>query len=99
MERGSGIASKTGGVLVALLFGVGFGAAGAYGVASLASQLRGWWQARDWVAVPAIVMAVELQEHYDDGTTYRVAARYAYEYGGRHHEGTRVGFNTGYDNV
>jgi len=92
--------SKVGAALFALVFALGFGAGGYFGISQLATQLHGWWQARDWQPVPATVLATELKEsHGDDATTYQATARYRYTFQGRGFEGTRVGFTGGFDNV
>jgi hypothetical protein len=92
--------SKVGSALFALVFALGFGAGGYFGISQLATQLCGWWQAREWQPVPATVLATELKEsHSDDATTYQATARYRYTFQGRGFEGTRVGFTSGFDNV
>lgn len=91
--------SKAAGLLVALVFALGFGAGGVAGIASLFGQVNGWWHARSWQPVAAIVTEATLEESYGDTTTYRTAARYRYSFGGEYYEGTRVGFNRGSDNV
>jgi len=50
----------------ALVFALGFGAGGYFGISQLATQLHGWWQARDWQPVPAKVLATELKESHSD---------------------------------
>jgi hypothetical protein len=56
---------------------------------------------QDWVQVPAEVVALELKTNRsDDTTTYRVIARFRYDYNGQHYTGNRVGIaEGGSDNV
>ncbi len=56
---------------------------------------------QDWVQVPAEVVALELKTNRsDDTTTYRVIARFRYDYNGQHYTGNRVGIaDGGSDNV
>lgn len=91
--------SKVAGLLIALVFALGFGAGGAAGVASLFGHVNGWWQARSWQPVAAIVTEATLEESHGDTTTYRATARYRYSFGGTEYEGSRVGFSRGTDNV
>jgi hypothetical protein len=59
------------------------------------------WRMQDWVQVPAAVEALDLQtSDSDDSTTYRVAARFRYDYQGQRYTGERVGIaDGGSDNV
>jgi hypothetical protein len=53
-----------------------------------------------WMEVPVVVHETALVERRgDDSTTYRVTARYTYEVDGRSYEGTRVGLQSGSDNI
>ena len=56
---------------------------------------------RDWVQVPAVVETADLDtNHSDDGTTYKVSARFSYEYNGQRYTGERVGIaDGGGDNI
>ncbi len=65
-----GMKSKAGAALFALIFALGFGAGGAFGIGSLIGQLNGWWQARHWHAVPATVLTADLKTSQGDSTTY-----------------------------
>ncbi len=57
-----------------------------------------WVKARSWVECPCMIESAELHESYNEGsTTYSVAARYRYEYAGRHVTGNRVWIRHGYD--
>ncbi|MBC7982898.1 MAG: DUF3592 domain-containing protein [Candidatus Obscuribacterales bacterium] len=91
--------SKIAAAIFALLFAVGFGAGGAFGILSLAGHLNGWWQARSWQPVAAIVLKTELQESHGDSTTYQVTVHYRYRVNERTYDGTRVGFSRGSDNI
>jgi len=87
-----------GGILFGLLFfavGAGF---------LLLGVIPNLWDAlrmRDWVPVPAEVVAADLESNdSSDSTTYKVTARFAYDYNGRHYSGDRVGIaDGGSDNV
>lgn len=53
-----------------------------------------------WVEAPGVILSSELESKSDsDGTTYRVAIRYRYEWGGREFESDRYNFSTGYPNI
>src|SRR5690606_38069555 len=54
----------------------------------------------DWVQVPATLESVSLNSHRgDDGYTYSVSASYRYRVNGRSYTNTRVGYDTGSDNI
>lgn len=92
--------TRAGAVLLALLFGLGFGLAGVQGgVRPLYGELSGWWQARDFVPVPATVVAARLDRRVAEGTVFQAQAEFAYVVGGRHYRSTRIGFGRGYDNI
>ena len=87
---------------VAVLFGLLFFAVGAGFL--LLSVLPNLWDAlrmRDWVQVPAEVVAVDLKTRDSgDSTTYKVTARFGYDINGHHYSGQRVGIADGAgDNV
>lgn len=87
-------------VIIALLFAIGFGAGGAFGIYHLYSEVNGWWQARSWQPVAATVLATQLQESAtDDGTTYKATALYRYEVNGHRYNSTRVCVSIGSDNL
>jgi len=66
----------------------------------LLSDLYRWQQARSWTAVNAELLHVALQENRsDDSTTWRVQARYRYDYAGRSWESDRVGISDAADNI
>jgi hypothetical protein len=65
-----------------------------FGVLPLARTLSAAWAVRQWVAVPAQVVSVSLDDHWDgEVTTYRVLTRYRYTLQGQTHEATRVGLD------
>ncbi|HEX5784328.1 MAG TPA: DUF3592 domain-containing protein [Burkholderiaceae bacterium] len=73
-----------------------------FGLLPLARTLSAAWAVRQWVAVPAQVVSVALDAHWDgEVTTYRVLTRYRYTHQGQTHEATRVGLetSTGRDNL
>jgi len=93
---------KRGGYRAAVLFGLLFFAVGAGFL--LLSVVPNLWDAlrmRDWVQVPAAVVAVDLETNDSgDRTTYKVTARFEYDYNGQHYSGDRVGIaDGGSDNV
>jgi hypothetical protein len=64
------------------------------------SAVWSWQQMRSWEPVPAEILSVELESHDgDDSTTYRVAARYRYSFGGRSYVGERVAISRFADNI
>ena len=81
------------GYRVASLFGLLFFAVGAGFL--LFSVVPNLWDAlrmRDWVQVPAKVVAVDLETNDSgDSTTYKVTARFEYDYNGHRYSGHRVG--------
>jgi len=59
-----------------------------------------WLRARDFVAVPATLLHVDLETHSTRrGTTDRVHARYGYTFGDQRHESTRVAISESADNI
>ena len=82
------------------LFGMPFLLAGlALSVFYFSGYLK-WWEARSWVEVPCVIDSTELKESRgDDSTTYSVKASYHYDFQGRTHQGERVSFGMGSDNV
>ena len=104
MKHGSVTTSqdRRGGYWAASLFGLLFFAVGAGFL--LLSVIPNLWDAlrmRDWVQVPAKVVAVDLKTNdSDDSTTYKVTARFEYGYKGHHYSSDRVGIaDGGSDNV
>lgn len=85
--------------LFLLLFVIGFGAGGAFGISTLVRHCADGLAARHWQSVTATVVDAKLHESHGDSTTYKVVARYRYEYKGKNYEGTRVGISEGSDNV
>ena len=54
----------------------------------------------DWVQVPATLESVSLKTHRgDDSYTYSVSASYRYSVNGHSYYNTRVGYDTGSDNI
>jgi hypothetical protein len=86
MKKPDSFAGKIGMTIFALLFGGIFMAGGIVaGIAPMITQTSDWWAARSFVAVPAHITALELESSNssDSGTTYRVAATFAYAVDGR----------------
>ncbi len=91
-------ASKSGsGCLV--LFALPFAAVGVGMGVWLCSTLLAYFSARNWVETPAHIIRTELKAQRGKSTTYETTAEYSYEYGGQKYTGTRVGLNSGADNV
>ncbi|MDR7272246.1 hypothetical protein J2X20_004920 [Pelomonas saccharophila] len=96
------VGARVGGLLVSVLFAVGFGWVGLNALGSLTAMLHTAWMARSWQAVPAEVLESRLLTSSDsESTTFAVHARYRYEWAGRSHESTRIGLdgNAGSDNI
>lgn len=97
------LAKRLGMLLFSGLFAAAFGLGGYFaGLQPLAQTLRAALEVRSWHPVAAQVLGTELKRHTSsDGTTYRVHARYRYEFAGRQYEGTRVGLDpeAGADNI
>jgi hypothetical protein len=104
MGRTSGTSTlkRDGGYWAGILFGLLFFAVGAaFLVLSIIPNLWDALRMRDWVQVPAEVVALELKSNNtDDSTTYKVTARFSYAYRGQRYTGNRVGIaDGGSDNV
>lgn len=97
------LVKRLGMLLFSGLFAAAFGLGGYFaGLQPLAQTLRAALEVRSWHPVAAQVLGTELKRHTSsDGTTYRVHARYRYEFAGRQYEGTRVGLDpeAGADNI
>jgi len=94
--------NKRGGRWAGMLFGLAFFGFGA-GVLFI-SVIPNLWDVtrmQDWVEVPADVVALDLESGSSDGsTTYKVVARFRYDYNGHQYTGQRVGIaDGGSDNV
>lgn len=83
-----------------ILFALPFAAAGLL-VGFLAVKMLWFWiEVREWQEVPARIVHTELITNTgDDSTTYKVEARYLYDFRGVTYEGDRVGLSTGSDNI
>lgn len=58
------------------------------------------WAARSWTETPATILEARLELRAgEDHNTYRSAAKYAYTFGGRSYESTKVSFYGGSDNI
>jgi hypothetical protein len=93
------MAKRIGIVVFALVFAIGFGAGGVFGIRNLSNQLDGWWQARSWQSTSATVLDTSLKVTSGEDTLYQVTARYRYLVDGASYEGNRVGFSRGSDSV
>lgn len=102
-EKIDTLGKRLGMLLFSGLFAAAFGLGGYFaGIQPLAQTLRAALEVRSWQPVAAQVLGTELKRHTSsDGTTYRVHARYRYEFAGRQYEGTRVGLDpeAGADNI
>jgi hypothetical protein len=102
MQKRLSVLGKVAQCALALAFGLAFAVAGFLGgISPLAKQLTGYWQARNYIAVPATVADVSLASSHDSdsGTMYRVDAIFRYQMAGRNYTGGRASLNRGYDNV
>jgi hypothetical protein len=83
-----------------MLFALPFAAVGVGTLGWTIWTLAEWRETSGWVAVPARLLHVDLEEHHDDdSTTYETTAAYRYEYGGREYAGSRVAIDSGADNI
>ena len=83
-----------------VLFALPFAGAGLF-VGFLALKMLWLWvDVRDWYQVPTEILEVHLTvSDGEDGDTYKVEARYRYEFDGQIYEGDRVGLSFGSDNI
>lgn len=84
-------------VLFSLPFaGVGLGLL----ILSIIPTLYEWQTMSRWQSTPASVTQAELKvSHGDDSTSYQATATYSYTINGRTYTNSRVGINSGYDNI
>ena len=88
------------GWLFILLFSLPFAGVGTFMGYLTVSCLMQWQAMRSWIEVPATIIASDLETHHsDDSTTYRVTARYQYDYQGQSYTGQRVTMHSGSDNL
>ena len=91
--------NDVGGAGCLMVFALPFAAVGVGAFYFLASTLLDWHTMRSWIAVPATIERLELEEHQDeDSTTYKVAATYRYRYDGGEHTNDRVAISGMADN-
>ena len=83
-----------------VLFALPFAAAGLF-VGFLATRMLWQWvDIMDWQEVPARILETHLTvSSGDDSDTYKVEARYIYDFHGDTYEGDRVGLSFGSDNI
>ncbi|MCF6225109.1 MAG: DUF3592 domain-containing protein [Xanthomonadales bacterium] len=56
--------------------------------------------ARNWIATPSTILSTELiTQRGDDSDTYKVIARYSYQFNGQNFNNDQVGFSKGSDNI
>jgi hypothetical protein len=92
--------SKRTGSVALMLFALPFAGVGVGALVWGASDVLAWQRMSAWAAVPAGLLAVELEEHDgDDSTTYEATATYRYTYEGQDYTGTRVAIGSGGDNI
>jgi hypothetical protein len=98
--RLAAVAKKLLGLGCLILFALPFVGGGLF-VAFLAFKgLSGWVEVADWVETPARITYADLEVHDgDDSTTYKVVARYEYEWEGERFGGNRVSVHSGADNI
>lgn len=97
------MAGKLGATLVALVFGLPFGAVGAFATYGIATMFGQSHRAGDWVLVQAKVddAALKASRGSKGGTTFQADGAYRYSVGGREFVSTQLGFLPfgGSDNV
>ena len=77
-----------------------FGGGGLVALYWAASTVLTWQRMANWEAVPAQLIALNLEEHRgDDSTTYKAVATFRYRYAGRDYESSRVAISSGSDNI
>jgi hypothetical protein len=83
-----------------IVFSLPFAAAGVGALGMILWSLATWVSVQSWREVPAQIERVNLDHNRsDDGTTYRVEARYSYEWQRGRYEGDRVSLYSASDNV
>lgn len=83
-----------------VLFGLPFFAVGVFMLGWLGTSLWEWSQIRGWAEVPATLLECELKvSRGDDSNTYRVFARYRYEWLGQTYTNDRVSITEVSDNL
>jgi hypothetical protein len=83
-----------------IVFALPFALVGVAMAAWMAFGLARFISMQQWVAAPAHLESVELEEHSDsDSTTYRVVASYSYTFQDHTYRSTRVGVSGGADNI
>jgi hypothetical protein len=83
-----------------ILFALPFAAGGLFVAFLAARSLVGWIEMRDWIPTPARIIHTDLEVgNGSDSTTYKVVARYEYEWQGTRFTGDRVSLHSGSDNV
>jgi len=92
--------TSRGAVIFLILFALPFAGGGTFVGYLGGSMLATWVQARSWDEVPARILSADLDVNRgDDSDTYRVRARYEYEYGGQTYTSDRVAGGFGADNI
>lgn len=82
------------------IFALPFIGVGIWAVYSISTTLAEAQAMRGWVPVQARVISAHTAEHRDDeSTTYRAEATYEYSYQGKTYTASRVGIDTGGDNI
>jgi hypothetical protein len=88
------------GVGCMVLFSLPFAAVGVGMAIWLAFSIHAYLKTQSWVEVPAQILHVELVAHAgDDGCTYETTAQYQYVYQKETYQGSRVGIESGSDNL
>ncbi len=83
-----------------VVFGVLFALGGAVSLYVTAFKpIVSYISTSGWVEVPASIISVKLKRYHDDSTTYKVEARYTFEYNNDHYSSDRVSLSTGDDSI
>jgi hypothetical protein len=86
-------------IVFASIFMISFGGVGFWALSKMGQMLLQWQKANSYVPVDANIVDAELKVKRDsDSTTYRVQARYEYEFQGKRYSSSRVGIADGSDN-
>ncbi|HMP08183.1 MAG TPA: DUF3592 domain-containing protein, partial [Lacipirellulaceae bacterium] len=97
---GTSRAASAAGLGCLILFALPFAATGVGAGGMAAVDVWRWAAVQQWVETPARLLESKLHTHRSsDGATYRVAAKYEYDFGGRPYVSERVAVQTGGDNL
>ena len=83
-----------------VLFSMPFAGIGLFLIYQTYSRVEETWTIKGWNKTKALIQQAELKVHRgtEGGETYKVEARYLYEYEGKPYQGTRVSISSASDN-